>query len=101
MTWFKTTWSAISAALLAALAVFAAANAMRQKSSARKWQEKADDIESGKVKDGTLTAEAASSRAKLHDARADEMKVKAEARITQIGSKNEEISDILDRWSKS
>lgn len=100
MTWLKTTWSSISMALLAALAIFAAANASRQKSSARKWQEKADDIESGKVEKGTLTAEAASTKAKLHDARASEMKAKAEARITQIGSKNEEISDILDRWSK-
>lgn len=100
MTWFKTTWSAISTAILAALAVFAAANAMRQKSSARKWQEKADEIESGKVKKSTVTAEAASTKAKLHDARASELKAKAETRITQIGSKNEEISDILDRWSK-
>lgn len=101
MTWLKTTWSAMSAALLAALAIFAVASAQRQKSSARKWQETADDIESGKVKKGTLTAAAASTKAKLHDARASELKTKAETRITQIGEKNEEISDILDRWSKS
>jgi Spy/CpxP family protein refolding chaperone len=101
MTWFKTTGAAISAALLAALAIFAAANAKQQASSARKWQQKADDIESGKVKESTLTAAAASTKAKLHDARAQELKAKAENRITQIGEKDEEISDILDRWSKS
>lgn len=101
MTWFKTTGSAISAALLAALAVFAVASAKRQTTTARKWQEKANDIESGKVKEATLTAEAASTKAKLHDARAKELKAKAEQRITQIGGKDEEISDILDRWSKS
>ena len=101
MTWLKTTFSAISAALLAALAIFAVASAQRQKSSARKWQSKAEDIESGNVKKATLTAEAASTKAKLHDAKADELKAKAEARITKIGEKNEDITDILDRWRKS
>ena len=98
MTWLKTTWSAISVALLAALAVFAAASVQRQKTNARKWQETAVDIESGKLKEATITAEAANTKAKLHDAKANEAKAKAESRIDQIGKKNEEISDILDRW---
>ena len=101
MKWLKTTWSAISAALLVALAVFAAASASRQKSSARKWQETAVDIEAGKVKKGTVTAEAASTKAKLHDARANELKAKAENRITKIGERDEEVADILDRWRRT
>jgi hypothetical protein len=87
-------------ALLAALAVFAVASAQRQKSSARKWQETAVDIESGKLKDAIVTAEAANTKAKLHDAKAGELKAKAEARITKIGEQNEDVADILDRWSK-
>ena len=100
MTWLKTTWSAISVALLAALAIFAVASAQRQKSSAEKWKKTAVDIESGKLKKAITTAEAASTKAKLHDARAGEMKAKAEARITKIGEQNEDVADILDRWSK-
>ena len=99
MTWLKTTWSAISAALLAALAIFAVASAARQKSNAEKWQQKSIDIEAGNVKKATVTAEAASTRAKLHDAKATELKKKAEARITAIGGKDEAISDILRNWS--
>lgn len=98
MTWLKTTVSAISAALLAALAIFAVANARRQASTAKKWQAKAVDIEEGNVNKGTLTAEAASTKAKLHDAKAEELKTKAEARITKIGKTDEDIATLLDRW---
>ena len=101
MTWLKTTWSAISVAVLGALAVFAVASVQRHKSNARKWQEKATDIEAGQVENATLTAEAASTKAKFHDAKANEIKQKAEARITQIGQKDEEMADILDRWRNS
>lgn len=100
MTWLRTVWSSISVALLAALAVFAVASAKRQKSSAKKWQETAVDIESGKLKDATVTAEAANTKAKLHDAKANKLKAKAEKRITDIGNKDEDVADILDRWSK-
>jgi len=100
VTWLKAIWSSISVALLAALAVFAVASAQRQKTNARKWQDKAVDIESGKLKDATITAEAANTKAKLHDARARELKKKAEDRITQIGDKDEDVADLLDRWSK-
>ena len=100
MIWLKTTWSGISVAILAALAVFAVASAQRQKDSAKKWQLKAVDIEHGKVKKSIITAEAANTKAKLHNAKAGELKKKAEARITKIGEANEDVADILDRWSK-
>jgi len=98
MTWLKTTWSALSAAFLIALAVFAGAAVVRQKKQAEKWKDTALEIELGNVKKGTLTAEAASTKAKLHDAKADEKKAAAEKRITQIAEKDEEISDIISRW---
>lgn len=101
MTWLKTVWSATSVALLAALAVFAVANAKRQKSSAKKWQETAVDIEAGNLKKSTITAEAANTKAKLHEAKAAEARAKAESRINEIGKKDEEVSDIIDRWRRT
>lgn len=98
MTWIRTSWTAISAGFLVFLAIFAVASARRQKTIARKWQDKSVDIEQGRVTAGTLTAKAASSQAKLHDAKADEIKAKAEKRITQIGEKDEDVKDILARW---
>lgn len=90
--WLKTHWRVFSAAIVAALAIYAAA---RHKASAQKWQETSVDIEAGKVVKGTLTAEAASTRAKLHDAKADEIKAKAEQRV---GKQNETTADILKSW---
>lgn len=98
MTWLKTTGSALWVALLAAAAIFAVASAKAQKNNAKKWQGKADDIESGKLKSATLTAEAANTRAKLHDAKAKQLKEKAESRIGQIGDHDEDVKDILTRW---
>jgi len=98
MTWLKGTWSALSAGILAALAIFAVVSASRQKASAQKWQDKAIDIEEGNVKAGTLTAEAASTKAKLHEAKAKQKRSAAEARITQIAEKDDEISSIIASW---
>ncbi len=96
--WFKGLGVSVKVAALAFLAALAAMAAMRHKKTAEAWQGKAVEIEQGNVVKGIKTAEAASSQAKLSEARAEEVKKKAEARITQIGEKNEEISDILDRW---
>ena len=80
------------------LAIFAAASVQKQRSNAKKWQEKAVEIEEGNVTKGTLTAKAANIKAKQHEAKADQAKKKAEAKITAIGDKNEEMADILKRW---
>lgn len=98
MKWLKSTGAAISVAFLALLAMFAVASARRQKSSAEKWQQKSVDIESGALLDDLVTAEAASSQAKLHEAKAEAIKKKAEARIDAIGKKDEDVADILNRW---
>lgn len=98
MSWLKTTWAAVSTALLAALAVFAVANARSHKKKAEKWQGKAEAIEQGNVVRGVQTAEQASTQAKLHEARAAEVKKKAEARLDAIGEKDEDVADILARW---
>ena len=83
------------AAFLLALTVMAA---KRQKANANKWHDKATDIELGNVIKGTTTARAASTQAKLHDAKADEIKAKAVARIDQMGDQDEDVKDILARW---
>jgi len=101
MTWLKATWTALGTALLAALAVFAVANARAQKSNARKWQEKATDIEAGNVVKGVETAAAALTQAKLHESKAAAARATAEARITAIGENNEDMADIIDRWRRS
>ena len=101
MSFLKTTWSALSAAFMVALVIFAGAAVIRQKNQAEKWKGKAVDIELGNVVKGVKSAEAASTKAKLHDATAGEKKKAAEARITKIGEKNEAVADILDRWRKS
>jgi len=98
MTWIKASWTALSAALLAALAIFAVASAQRHKKTAKKWQDKAVAVEEGKVVKGIEKAEQASTQAALHEAKAESIKAKAEARITQIGEKDEDVADILNRW---
>lgn len=92
MKWIKTHLALLGAAIVAALAIFAAA---RHKAMAKQWQETAVGIEEGNVSRGTLTAEAASTKAKLHDAKADEIKAKAEAKV---GKRDEATADILKRW---
>jgi len=100
MSWLKAAWAPLAAAGLAALAVLAAVSAMRHKATAEKWRDKAVDIEEGNVVKGIETAEAANAQAALHDNLAEERNEKAKARITQIGAKNEPISDILDNWRR-
>jgi flagellar biosynthesis/type III secretory pathway M-ring protein FliF/YscJ len=92
LNWVKTTMGALFAAIVAGLAIFAAS---RHKANAQKWQEQAVDIEEGNVRKKTVTAEAATTRAKLHDAKADEIVKKAENRIKD---NNEATADILKRW---
>lgn len=101
MNWLKAAWAPIAAAGLVALALLAAISAARHKATADRWRDKAVDIEEGNVSRGTLTAEAANTQAKLHNARAEERNMTAEARRTQIREKNEPIANIVDNWRKS
>lgn len=101
MKWLKAAWAPIAAAGLAALAILAAMSAARHKATAQKWRDKAVAIEEGNVVKGVETAKAANTQAALHDNKAKDRNAAAEARISQIGSKNEDIADILHNWSKS
>ena len=98
MNWLKGLGISIKVAALAFLAVLAVMAAKRHKDNARKWKLTALDVKNKDVETGTMTAKAANSQAKLHNAKAKEIKKKAEARITQMGEKDEDVSDILARW---
>ncbi len=100
MNWLRGLGISAKVAALAFLAVLAVMAAKRQKMTADKWKDKAVDIELGNVVKGVETAKAASIQAKLHDAKADEIKKKAEARITQMAGKDEDVKDILKRWGQ-
>lgn len=101
MNWLKGCYVSLKVAAIAFLGVMAVMAAKSQKAKALKWAGKAEDIEQGNVKKGTMTAAAASSKAKLHDNNAHQIKAKAEARVQQMGDKDEEIADILDQFRKS
>ena len=100
MNWLKAAWAPFAAAGLAALAILAAMSAARHKAQAQKWRDKAVSIEHGKVVKGVKTAQAASSQAALHDAKAKDRNTAAEARRSQIREKNEPIANIVDGWGK-
>lgn len=84
--------------VLAFLAFMAVAAAKRQQKMARGWQDRSLELAEDKVANSIHTAKAAETQAKKHDAKANEIKAKAESRISQIAEKDDEISDILDRW---
>ena len=98
MNWLKGLGISVKVAALAFLAVLAVMAAKRQKDTADKWKDKATDIALGNVIKGTTTAKAANTQAKLHDNKAKDIKKKAEARITQMGDQDEDVSDIIARW---
>lgn len=101
MNWLKGLGVSLKIAVVALMAGLAIMAAQRQKAEARKWQQKAVDVEDKNVETGTLTAAAANSKAKLHDAKSDEIKAKAEARIADMGKQDEDIADILDQFRRS
>jgi hypothetical protein len=101
VSWLRGLGVSAKVAALAFLAVLAVMAAKRQKDQADKWKDKAIDIEQGNVIKGTMTAQAASTQAKLHDNKAKEIKVKAEARVTQMGGADEEVDSILDQFRSS
>ena len=101
MNWIKGLGISVKVAALAFLAALAVFAAKRQKASAEKWHDKAVDVELGKVKSGTLTAKAASTKAKLHDEKSRVIKEAAEKRITAMAAQDEDVSEILSRWKNS
>ncbi len=98
MNWLKGLGVSVKVAALAFLAVLAVMAAKRHKDNALKWQQTSVDVKNKDVDTGTMTAKAANSQAKLHNAKAKEIKKKAEDRITQMGDKDEDVADILARW---
>jgi len=105
MNWLKGLGISVKVAVVAFLGVMAVMAAKRQKGIADKWKDKAVDIELGNVVKGTMTAKAANSQAKLHQARAVEIKKKAKARVKARGGKDEridkDVSDILAQFRTS
>lgn len=101
MDWLKGLGISVKVAVLAFLAALAVAAAKRHKDSALKWQDKAVSIDQGNVVKGIETAKAAATQAKLHEEKAEEIKKKGEARINEIGRKDESLADILDQFRKS
>jgi len=92
MNWIKEHLAMITAVIVAGFALYRAAV---QQNTARKWQETSVDIEAGNVVKGTLTAEAASTKAKLHEARAKEIKANAEKKVQ---NRDQSTSDVLAGW---
>ena len=70
MNWFKGLGISVKVAVVAFLGVMAVMAAKRQKAAAGKWQDTAVDIETKLVTAGTMTAAAASEKAKVHDDKA-------------------------------
>ena len=101
MNWLKGLGISVKVAALAFLAVLAVMAAKRQKASAKKWRDKALDIELGNIVKGTQTAAAASTQAKLHDNRGHEIAEKARARFKYMGGQDEDIASILDQFRSS
>jgi len=100
MNWLKDLGISVKVAVTALLMAMAVMAAKRHKAEANKWKITAIDIKQGNVDKGTMTAKAANSQAKVHSAKAKEIKKKAEARITQMGEKDEDVADILAKWGQ-
>lgn len=101
MNWLKGLGISVKVAVTALLMAMAVMAAKRHKAEANKWKITAIDIKQGNVDKGTMTAKAANSQAKIHSAKAKDIKKKAEARAKQMGGQDEEISSILDQFKSS
>ena len=100
MTWLKSIGSALVAAAIA-FGIFMAANAAsNERRKARQWQERALDEVEASLTDDIELANAALTQAKLHDAKAEEAIAKGKARLDKLGSRHEDVADIVDRWRK-
>jgi len=100
MNWLRGLGISLKVAIGALLMTLAIMSARRAKDTADKWRNNAVEIENGYVIKGVETASAANTQAKIHDNKAKQIKAKAEARITEMAGKDEDVADILDRWGK-
>lgn len=100
MNWFKTLRSGLVVAFLGFAAFMLAARVSREKASAQKWKDQAVADAEGEVEDAVVTAKAALSQAKLHDARAKEAAEKTKARLDKIGEQDASMADIVSSWRK-
>ena len=101
MGFLKTSKAALIGALSIIAAIFAAASAARHKKTAEKWRQSGEVEKIKDVKDGVQKAEAHFSQAKLHDAKAEEAKLKARDKLDRLGEQDEELADTVERWKRS
>jgi len=101
MSWLKGLGISVKVAVGALLMALAVMAAKRHKDQADKWRNNAVEIENGYVVKGIATAAAANTQAKIHDEKAKQIKVKAEAHAKNMGGKDEDISSILDQFRAS
>lgn len=101
MNFLKGLGVSVKVAALAFLAVLAVMAAKRHKDTARKWQLTALDVKNEDVETGTMTAKAANSQAKLHNAKAKEIKKKAQERVESMGGADEDVKTILSQFRAS
>lgn len=100
MNWLKGLGISVKVAITALLMAMAVMAAKRHKDIADNLRNNADMIENGYVVKGIETASAANTQAKLHDNKAHEIKEKAEARITEMGDKHEDVKDLIAKWGQ-
>ena len=100
MQWLKGLGISVKVAIGALLMAMAVMAAKRHKDTADKWRNAGVEIENGYVVKGIETASAANTQAKIHDEKARQIKAKAEARITQMGDKHEDVKDLIAKWGQ-
>ena len=105
MEFIKGLGISVKVALLAFLAALAGMAVLRQKKEAAKWKDKAVEISLGNVVKGVTTAKAANTQAKLHQAKAKEIKDNAKAKAKERGGNDEridkDVTDILAQFKSS
>lgn len=98
MDWLKANWTSFLVAIGMFFAAMAVAKAGREKASANKWKERAVADAEADVEENIVSAKAALSQAKLHDAKAREAKEKARKRLDKIGERDEDMATIVSGW---
>lgn len=98
IAWLRRFASSIAIGVLAFLAYRAAQQVSGHKQSADRWKQVAVDAEESDIAESLVSAKAAMTQAKKHEAEADRIKQKAEERIAKVATSDDTISDIVDRW---
>jgi len=98
MNWIKSFGNALWVGILGFLAYMAVVRASKHKTTAGKLRILAEDEKV--VHHNLRKAEDALLEAKVADNRAKQAKKQAKQKIDKIGKSHEDISTLLDRWSK-